>query len=111
LDAAATTNEGFAMKITSAALGAAFVVGSLSSASALEIQCAKHNQMVGLLTKKFSEAPLATGTVNQDRYMQLFVSASGSWTIIITKADGESCILAAGENWERLAIKDQRPAA
>ena len=99
------------MRMASVALCAAVLMGSVSSASAVEIQCAKHNQMVGLLTKKFSEAPLAMGTVNQDRFMQLFVSKAGSWTIIVTKADGEACILAAGENWERLAVKSLEPAA
>ena len=99
------------MRFGLAALGAAIAMASISSAAAMEIRCAKHQQMVGLLTKKFSEAPLAMGTVNQDRFMQLFVSEAGSWTILVTKADGEACILAAGENWERLAVKSRDPAA
>ena len=103
--------KGFAMRMALAVLSAAMAVGFGAAASAVEIQCAKHQQMVGLLTKKFSEAPLAMGTVNQDRFMQLFVSKAGSWTIIVTKADGEACILAAGENWERLAVKTVEPAA
>ena len=90
------------MKTALAALTAVFVCGASASAFAVEVQCATHNQMAGLLSKKYSEAPVAMGTVNQDRFMQLFVSAKGSWTILVTKTDGEACIVAAGENWEKL---------
>jgi hypothetical protein len=58
--------------------------------------------MIVLLSKKYSEAPVAMGTVSEDRFMQVFVSAQGSWTILVTKTDGEACIVAAGNNWEKL---------
>ena len=51
------------------------------------------------------------GTVNEDRYMQLFVSPQGSWTILVTKTDGQACIVAAGQNWEKLpALAEAEPA-
>jgi hypothetical protein len=90
------------MKIVSAALLAALSCIFVSGAFASEVQCAKHQQLVGLLSKKYSESPVAMGTVNEDRYMQLFVSRAGSWTILVTKTDGQACIVAAGQNWEKL---------
>jgi hypothetical protein len=100
------------MKLPLAAALAALGCAAVTSASALEIQCAKHNQMVGLLAKKYSENPVATGTVNEDRFMQLFVSAAGSWTILVTTTNGEACIVAAGQNWEKLpALAEAEPAA
>jgi hypothetical protein len=81
-------------------------------ANAVQIQCAKHSQIVTLLAKKYSENPVATGTVNEDRYMQLFVSPKGSWTIVMTRTDGQACILAAGQNWEKLPdLASADPAA
>ena len=68
--------------------------------------------MVGLLTKKYSENPVAMGTVNEDRFMQLFVSPEGSWTILVTQTDGQACIVAAGQNWEKLpGVTGAEPAA
>ena len=90
------------MKIVPAALLAALWSIPASGALASEVRCAKHQQLVGMLSKKYSEAPVAMGTVNEDRYMQLFVSRGGSWTILVTKTDGEACIVAAGQNWEKL---------
>jgi hypothetical protein len=92
----------------------AVVAASLcaNSAAAVEVQCAKHSLMMDLLTKKFSERPIALGTVNQDRYMQLFVSSAGTWTILMTETSGRACILAAGENWEALPkIAANEPSA
>jgi hypothetical protein len=100
------------MKIASAALLAAFLCAPPTEAFAVQVQCAKHSQMVGLLSKKYSENPVAMGTVNEDRFMQLFVSKQGSWTILVTKTDGEACIVAAGQNWEELPkLAEAEPAA
>jgi hypothetical protein len=91
---------------------AAALFAAATEASALEIRCAKHSMMLDLLTKKYSEKQVATGTVNNDRYMQLFVSAKGSWTLLMTKTDGEACIVAAGQNWEALPnLAEADPAA
>jgi hypothetical protein len=34
--------------------------------------------------------------------LELFASKTGSWTMVITNADGRSCLLAAGENWDMI---------
>ena len=100
------------MRILRAAALAALACAPASEAFAVGVQCAKHNTLVGMLTKKYSENPVAMGTVNEDRFMQLFVSPQGSWTILVTKTNGESCIVAAGQNWEKLPeLAKAEPAA
>jgi hypothetical protein len=100
------------MKLVLAAGMAALFCSASTSAFAVGVQCAKHDQLVGMLSKKYSESPIAMGTVNEDRYMQLFVSQQGSWTILVTKTDGQACIVAAGQNWEKLpALAKVEPAA
>jgi len=99
------------MRITLVTLLATSASFFAVEAQAVGIQCAAHKQLVTLLSKKYSEQPVALGTVNDDRYMQLFVSNSGTWTILVTKVDGQSCIVASGENWEKLPGTDTRPAA
>jgi hypothetical protein len=100
------------MKLVLAALLAGALCAATTGASALEVRCAKHSMMLNLLTKKYSEKQVATGTVNEDRLMQLFVSPKGSWTLLMTKTDGEACIVAAGQNWEALPnLAEAEPAA
>jgi hypothetical protein len=100
------------MKTVSALIASTLVCVFSSSAFAVQVQCAKHQQIVGLLSKKYSENPVAMGTVNEDRFMQVFISKSGSWTILVTRTDGQACIVAAGQNWEKLpALAEAKPAA
>jgi hypothetical protein len=95
-----------------AAFLAAIICASASSALAAEVRCAEHKRLVGMLSKKYKENPVAVGTVNDDRFMQVFVSRRGTWTVLVTKTNGESCILAAGQNWEKLpTIVEADPAA
>ena len=100
------------MRILPAALTAALLCAGVNGASAVEVQCGKHGLMQKLLTEKYKEIPIGVGTVNQDRYMQLFVSANGTWTMLMTKTDGQSCIIASGENWDSMPLLAQaEPAA
>jgi len=100
------------MRILPAALTAALLCAGLTAASAVEVQCAKQALMHQLLTEKYKETPVGVGTINQDRLMQLFVSANGTWTMLMTKTDGESCIIASGENWDSQPLLAQaEPAA
>ncbi len=32
---------------------------------------------------------------------ELFVSKSGSWTFLLTRADGMSCIISSGKDWHK----------
>lgn len=98
--------------LSSAVISSALVCGAAPNAHAVQVQCAKHQQLAGMLAKKYSENPVAMGTVNEDRYMQLFISRSGSWTILVTRTDGQACIVAAGQNWEKLPVlAEAEPAA
>jgi len=51
------------------------------------------------LAMKYNEAVTATGTANQYA-MKVFLSETGSWTIIYTSPAGFSCVMLAGEDWE-----------
>lgn len=64
------------------------------------LQCASHEKMIELLSKRFSEVPKAIGLVGQKRVMEVYVSKTGTWTILVTNSEGQTCILAAGNNWE-----------
>ena len=92
------------MKIASAAILAVSFLLVAAGASAAEVQCAKHKQLVGLLAKKYSENPVGMGTISEDRFMQIFVSPEGSWTVLVTRTDGQACIVAAGQNWEKTQV-------
>jgi hypothetical protein len=61
------------------------------------------------LFDQHNERPTELGVTNGNAVMQLFTSAKGSWTLVLTLPAGPSCIAGAGENWQRLKLKPRKP--
>jgi hypothetical protein len=62
--------------------------------------CGKRDQVVNELSKQYDESPMAVGMVDRNAVVEIFVSETGSWTILATGTDGMSCIVSAGEGFE-----------
>jgi hypothetical protein len=62
--------------------------------------CGTRDEIVKKLSEEYKETPQSVGLVNQDAVVEVFVSEKGSWTIIASGTDGNSCILSSGEGWE-----------
>src|SRR6476660_8130816 len=79
--------------------------------------CGPRSQIVDKLGSEFKERQQAVGYVNDKAVLELFVSGKGTWTLIATGTDGNSCLLSAGKDWDEanfvkgLDTSFQRPAA
>lgn len=62
--------------------------------------CGERNHMVQTLQQQFREEPQAVGVVDKNAVIELFVSHTGSWTLLATGTDGNSCLVASGEGWD-----------
>ena len=90
------------MKLPFLILAAVFA-GSWTLPATAEQQglpCANRNDMVKTLAKRYRELPRAVGLANSSAVIEIFTSKAGTWTILLTKPDGASCIVGAGDNWE-----------
>ncbi|WP_316978032.1 hypothetical protein [Shumkonia mesophila] len=71
--------------------------------AASQTMCAARAELLGDLQGKFAEAPVAIGLTNAGGLVEVLTSPGGdTWTLIVTDAQGTSCLVAAGESWERL---------
>lgn len=71
--------------------------------TALTPACHSHADLTEMLDQKFAEQPSALGLQANGHLVEVFVSNDGtSWTIVVTRPDGWSCIVAVGEHWESL---------
>ena len=94
-------------RTTKACLGAVFLAagwGGLSwttPVSAAERRpCAEHDVALETLMDKFAEAPAAAGLSANGALLEVLTKPDGgTWTILMTEAGGQSCIIAAGEGW------------
>ncbi|RVD60965.1 hypothetical protein EN828_02775 [Mesorhizobium sp. M2D.F.Ca.ET.185.01.1.1] len=89
-------------------------VGALMALPAIPAQaqviCGGHDVLVARLAAGFEENRLGYGVAGQVAIFEVFVSPSGTWTIVMTDVKGQSCILAAGDGWEdTLATAVQQP--
>jgi hypothetical protein len=85
---------------------ALIVVTATPTVAAQKQLCVKRPKIVRHLAKKFSETPVAIGLSRSGGVVELLSSdKGGSWTIILTTPDGNSCLVAAGENWESVVAK------
>jgi hypothetical protein len=73
----------------------------LPTIAAAELPCAARDEIVDEITQRFKEVPEATGVTPQGMLLEVFVSETRSWTVLITTPQGVACIAAVGENWER----------
>lgn len=82
---------------------AALLAGSWAipaTAQQQRLPCGKRDEMVKALASQYREAPRALGLANQSAIIEIFTSKAGTWTILLTRPDGGSCIVSAGDNWE-----------
>ena len=78
----------------------AVLYASAAQATDSARECGIRNDIVDKLAKDYKEAPMAVAQVNDKAVLEIFVSNTGTWTIIATGTDGNSCVLSAGENFE-----------
>ena len=66
--------------------------------------CGDRGEVVNELSRQYAETPMAVGQVDGNAVVEIFVSESGTWTILATGTDGVSCIVSAGEGFESTTL-------
>ncbi len=82
-------------------ISAALVFGmAILPPPAWAMTCAPREGLVERLDDKFNEVLTARGLQNETTLIEVFTSEkSGSYTILISRADGISCIVSSGTHW------------
>ena len=71
--------------------------------------CGERNVVIASLEKTYSEVPASMGLENTGGVIEVLAAPDGSFTILITRPNGLSCIMAAGENWENVPKQQAGP--
>lgn len=71
--------------------------------------CSPRSDVVGHLAKKYGEIPVALGVTNKGGLVEVLTTGDGgTWTIILSKPNGTSCLVAAGEGWHMKAFDAEK---
>jgi len=93
--------------LTGLTLLAAFVPTAISA----QTNCAERTTVVEKLEASYGEVFAGGGLQNANHVFEVWFSEDkGTWTILMTRADGVSCIMASGTNWREAAPGLKQPA-
>lgn len=73
---------------------------SLADSPIAEVVCAPKAEMDQRLATHFGSSRAATGLRDPETVLEVWTSPQGRWTLVQSHANGQSCIVAMGENWD-----------
>ncbi len=91
------------VRYLTAILGALLIGWSAFSPPAqAQAICGERRAVVATLEKTYSETPVSMGLASNGAIIEILASPLGTFTIILTRPNGLTCVMAAGESWEDL---------
>ena len=79
----------------------AAVLALIAGPVAAQTNCAPHADVVQRLAAGYGEHRQSRGMVSDNTVMEVYASLeTGTWTIVVTRANGIACLVAAGRGYE-----------
>lgn len=90
---------------------AAFAVTALltATAGAQVTICGDRDAIAGKLAADYSERQAALGLAADGRLVEVFASPTGTWTLLLTRPDGQACVVIHGESWTPTPVHTVKP--
>jgi hypothetical protein len=80
--------------------GLTLLAAIVPTAISAQTNCAERTSVVEKLAASYGEVFAGGGLQNANHVFEVWFSEDkGTWTILMTRADGVSCIMASGTNW------------
>jgi len=86
------------MEIAMKTLSLALILASCAPAHAQETKCGPTKDVYQQLTDKHGESRQVWAETQNNEVIEMWASAKG-WTVFVTLPNGQSCLVASGENW------------
>ena len=85
----------------------AILLATQGAARADDAACTERAALVERLAENYGESRQAAGLAGADRLVELFAAPeTGSWTILITRSDGLSCLKSSGAGFALPLVRD-----
>jgi len=82
-------------------LGAQFALAETPTRN-IPTLCSTYKEHAAYLAREFGEAPVFTGQLSRGLLFRVFANPkTGTWTALMIRTDGRSCVSAAGKNGVR----------
>jgi hypothetical protein len=81
-------------------VAAATVAAATAPARAAPMSCAERTDIIQKLDDAYAEKQQASALTSTGSVLEVYVSRSGTWSMLVSKPDGTACVVAVGEAWE-----------
>lgn len=99
----------FTLIATLAAISLVFIVALAPrvahASEAYPPGCGKTKEIFKELSEKFKEMPVGAGLNGGNELVSVFVSETGTFTVVVTSPQGTSCIRSSGTDWVGKTLK------
>lgn len=102
-----TTGSPFSLRRTLVAGAVASAVGLSTAPAFAQMVCGNHADIEKRLESGYQETRAAVGLAANGGLIEVYTSEKGTFTVVLTRPNGLSCLLAVGENWQE--VKDHTP--
>jgi hypothetical protein len=92
------------IRLTISLIVAAFLWSIAAPQAQAQALCGDRAELLERLEQEFSETPQALGLSEDGALIEVMVSPSGGWTILVTYPKRPSCVVATGQGWESLLV-------
>ena len=83
------------------ALVSALATATFSMGAHAAPVCGKRDDVVAQLSEKYKEESVGIGLASNGGLIELLAAGNGTtWTLIITLANGPTCLVATGHDWQ-----------
>lgn len=82
---------------------ASLFLSTVSIEAKAETVCGPRETIVKTLETEFEERLESVGITTGGGLIEIFTSATGTWTILSTDVHGMSCLVLTGDDWLRIA--------
>jgi hypothetical protein len=88
-------------ELIAATLGLSTLLAGAAPASAA-MRCGPRDDVLQMLAEKYDETRRGVGISGPTQVLEVFASAKGTWTVVVTDPEGRTCLVASGRSWEDL---------
>ena len=92
------------IRLTLSLIVAGFLWTAAAPQAEAQTLCGERTEILDRLEQQFAETPQAIGLSEDGALVEVMVSPSGGWTILVTYPKRPSCVVATGEGWESLLV-------
>lgn len=77
------------------------IVAATVAAAQRSVICGERSKMVGYLERNYRETRSGIGIASSGALVELYTAKNGTWTMLVTRPGGPTCVMGSGEAWER----------